>query len=152
MKKLSVLTLLPVIALTSCSKVDTEENKNLNSDSSMQELTWTKEVVIESKDELNNQITSTITTDENTEIIEVNAPYELPNWDKVRLEFYMEVKNWVVVWMWGISWKKWAQEKFVNWIIDQIVWKELKWLQVDTVSWASLVSYAFNEFLNTVNK
>jgi hypothetical protein len=36
---------------------------------------------------------------------------------------------------------------FTDKISKDLVWKTLSWLQIDTVSWASLVSWAFNTYL-----
>lgn len=148
MKKIATLAVLPVIALASCSKNEEVVNVTptpLESENSTQEQLSTQE-------NLNQNISSTSV---DSETMETEKSFEFSyekdgNIIPVSGKFVLE--NWVVTEM-IIDWvdlnTNTPLASFAKNAPAQIIWKELKWLQIDTVSWASYVTTWFNSFLAT---
>ena len=76
--------------------------------------------------------------------------YNLPNGMEVSLKWSLEVTWWKIT---NVSFEnpQWTQIKFAEWVPSKIIWKDLKWLKVDYVSWASLCTEAFNNFIDKIN-
>lgn len=151
MKKISYLFVVAIFALASCTKqnveqpnntIETPENESNVSSTSGSSSTWAQEA-------LNENISSGTTVNEwNVTKKEFNLSYTMPNWAEATMGWYITIDNWVVTWVWGMDWLQWPQKTFADAIWTEIIWKEVSWLQIDTISWASLVTSAFNDFLS----
>lgn len=151
MKKVSYLFVVAIFALASCTKqsveqtnntIETPENESNVSVDSGSSLTWTQEV-------LNENISSGTTVNEGSVTKkDFSLSYTMPNWAEATMSWYITIDNWVVTWVWWMEWLQGPQKTFAESIWNEIIWKEVSWLKIDTISWASLVTTAFNDFLS----
>lgn len=151
MKKIWALIALPVIALASCSKTEEVTNLNTTVDSTSTESVATQTTTWEV---LNENISST-TVDSATSQTEKSFEfvYEI-GWNKVPVKWKFILEDWKVKDMiidWADINGKNPIDSFAKNAPLQVIWKELKWLKIDTVSWASYVTVWFNQFLSTIN-
>lgn len=148
MKKIATLAVLPVIALASCWKNEEVVNVTptpLESENSTQEQSSTQE-------NLNQNISSTSV---DSETMETEKSFEFSyekdgNIIPVSGKFVLEngiVKDMIIDWV-DLTVES-PLASFAKNAPAQIIWKELKWLQIDTVSGASYVTTWFNSFLAT---
>ncbi len=152
MKKIAALAVLPVIALASCGKTETikqvtstptPSNGNQNNANAQNNSL---------NPNINTQVTNTawITTKE------FNLSYNLPNGKPLSFKWNLEIENWNVKSVNFpeydlINWKTY-EVQFAKKMQADLIGKQVKWLQYDGMSWASLTTKAFNDFLNTINK
>lgn len=151
MKKISYLFFIWLLPLASCSQ-EAINNENEWNQNAQNTVTWTIQNTltgenIQENQELNSEISVNEVENETAKKVDFTLEYTTPNGQKASLSWNMEVKNGVIVWVWGMEWLAWPQWEFAKWLWDEVIGKEIEWLQIDTISWASLVSYAFNEFL-----
>lgn len=157
MKKIAIAAILPVIALTSCNKepvqsekvdldsTSTNETENISSETN----SWVENV------ELNSWIVSSETSQNWEEVKYFWQNYVLPNGETATLAWKMTVVEWKIT---SIEFPDvdlesgYPQATFAKAIWEKVIWKELTWLQVDAVSWASLTTMAFNEYLKQFSK
>lgn len=150
MKKIATIAVLPIIALASCSK---EEQTLENSIETTNTQNTTELNTISNEETLNQDISSTTTDSEtidNERAFEFN--YEIwGNIVPVKWKFILEegkVKDMIFE---GIDLTQESPlSSFAKNAPAQVIWKELKWLQIDTVSGASYVTIWFNQFLSTL--
>lgn len=67
------------------------------------------------------------------------------------LKWKVNLENWIIKSVDVID----AQgpiKAFADWINSKVVWKNIEWLQVDTITGASLTTAAFNQYLKDLNK
>ncbi len=152
MKKIATLAVLPVIALASCSKwneAPVETSKNVDTTTSEVNTlneTWATE-------NLNNNISTTTTESWVINTKDFTFDYDL-YWTQVKVAWKFSLNKWVISSI-SFDWtefEKWQQplKMFTDKMSQDLVWKELKGLSIDTLSWASLVSWAFNKYLSSL--
>jgi len=147
MKKITTLALLPIIALTSCNKdetntsVETTTNTEVNSveNENIQNETLNENISVDSTDTNWNIKKTFILKNDNGTIL--NGTLEIADWKVMSINFIEDINSW-----------DWPAYKFAKKITDAIVWKEISnfTIPADVVSWASWVAYDFNDFLNTL--
>lgn len=170
MKKLGYIALLAIV-LASCSKTEQTPVETPTTDTTSSDTTSSVENT--SNEELNENIalnetsngeststevtstestweTATVaTTQSSSEKVNFDAGYTIPNGMNVSMTWYLEVKDWVIVWVGWMENAQGPQKNFAEWVWAKVIWKEIKGLQIDTISWASLTTAAFNKYLET---
>lgn len=153
MKKIVVLASLPVIALSSCGKEDNQKKEIVNNTAVN---TQTENKAVQETAPLNENISSWTTNESWLTIKEFKLTYDLPNGKPLNFNWSLEIENWVIKKVnfpeYDLENAKTYEVKFAKKIQSDLVWKTLKWLQYDGITWASLTTKAFNEYLNTINK
>lgn len=154
MKKIWALAILPIIALASCGKeeVNPVENTPVENNTSEVQDTNTLE---QSNTETLDQNISSVETDVATQDTErlFAFSYEIQgNIVPVSGKFLLENGKitGIVVDATDVENGKTPLDAFARNVWAQIIGKELKGLQVDTVSWASYVTVGFNSFLSSL--
>lgn len=83
------------------------------------------------------------------QIVEINKSYLF--WEhESSIVWFMALEDWIVKTI-EFPWSQWASKIFAENIWDQVIWKSLNWLKIDTISWASGASDAFNDFLTELD-
>lgn len=150
MKKLAIAAILPLVALTSCNKEQAQEVIETNTWNTNIDNTWSEASTWEV---LNSEISASTMTSSWVEVKNFSQKYLLPNGEDSVLAWKIQLENWIIKsiefpWLDLNSW--YPQATFAKAIWEKIIWKEIKWLQVDAVSWASLTTTAFNEYLKNL--
>jgi len=150
MKKLAIAAILPLVALTSCNKEQAQEVVESNTWNTNIDNTWSE---VSTWEVLNSEISASTMTASWVEIKNFSQKYLLPNGEESVLAWKIQLENWIIKsiefpWLDLNSW--YPQATFAKAIWEKIIWKEIKWLQVDAVSWASLTTTAFNEYLKNL--
>lgn len=130
-KKLWIIPFIWVIALAWCTQTS-EVNEENNEENMIQD---------QSQEE--------ISQNDNVEIIEINTTYWTPDWAEVPLNWRIFHENWIIKTV-EIDAVNWRQEWFNEYVSTNLEWQKLEWLKVDTVSRASLVTQAFNDFVSEI--
>lgn len=153
MKKLTTLAILPVIALASCSKnqeVKVEDTTTPDNTSQTQEV---KTENTTNTEILNENVAKTTTDTENAGEVNFEFIYEIQG-NKVPVKWKYTLTEGKVsdISIDGANTTnpQTPIDKFAVWVWEKVIWKELKWLKIDTVSWASYVTEWFNQFLSTL--
>lgn len=156
MKKIWALAILPIIALASCGKEEvTPVVENTPVENITPEVQPESTGSLESNTETLNQNISSVETDSATQDTErlfafsyEKDGYIIPVSGKFLLE-NGKISGIVVD---GVDLEKDRTpiSSFARNVPAQIVGKELKGLQVDTVSWASYVTVGFNNYLSSL--
>lgn len=153
MKKLTTLAVLPVIALASCSK---NEEVKVEDTTTQENSAQTQEVKVEETTTtwLNENVAKTTTDSENSSEKAFEFIYEIQG-NKVPVKWKYTLVDSKVTSI-TIDWANTQNpqtpiDKFAVWVWEKVIGKELKWLKIDTVSWASYVTAWFNQFLSTFN-
>lgn len=160
MKKIASIAILPIIALASCGK--NEETKvemtQTPSEVATPEVSPEVNVVSEvsSGETLNENVATTTTEQTGSTVKEFNLTYNLPDGRPLEFSGNIEIEDGKVK---SVNFPKYDltnpqsyEVKFAIKLQSDIVGKEVKGLQYDGMSGASLTTNAFNEFLNTINK
>lgn len=151
MKKITTLAVLPILALASCgTKNDTitEVKTSQTPETNTSAVTKTEPQV----QDLNPKVGFS----EESGAKPINFDYTLPNNQKVQVTWTIIIQSWAVAWI-SLDWVDASKsdtpiQKFASTTFPKIVWEPIKGLKVDSVSGASLVSEAFNNYLTTINK
>lgn len=150
MKKIWTLAILPIIALASCGKTQTEEETQIQVVPENMDMNYQDEVSFEDES-LNENISTVITDDTQNEKIFQFSYEKDGNIVPVSGKFFLD--NWIITGI-EVDWvdlnEKGPLVDFAKNVPAQIIGKSLSWLQVDTVSGASYVTVGFNEYLSTV--
>lgn len=85
------------------------------------------------------------------QVIDINEVYASPGWNFM-LKAKVTVEDGVITDIDVLSEENGSQKAFKKWAKWVVVWKQLSWLQIDTISGASLVTKAFNKAIKEVNK
>lgn len=160
MKKIQALALLPIIALASCGKGEETKTETTPTPSEVAIPEVTPEVTVvtqESTPETLNENIATATTQETwVSTKEFNLTYNLPDGRPLEFSGNLEIENGKII---SVNFPKYDltnpqsyEVKFAVKLQSDIIGKEVKGLQYDGMSGASLTTNAFNEFLNTINK
>lgn len=157
MKKIQAAAMLPLFALASCGTATQTPVEEVTMDGNLEvtdETTTDVEVNVETEEVPMNEEVSMVetTVESDVQTIEINAPYALPNGQQVSFTATLKVLNGFVVEVSGLEDKMWTQISFAEAFPNAILGKELKGLQIDAISGASLTTMAVNQFLNTVNQ
>ncbi|MDD5769436.1 MAG: hypothetical protein PHE25_00560 [Candidatus Gracilibacteria bacterium] len=164
MKKITTLAILPLMALASCSKNEekVETPKNTPIETTQQttpEVATPTEVTnsgTETQEILNQNISTGITNESGVSIKEFKLTYNLPDGKPLNFNGNLEIEGGKIK---SVNFPEYDlindqsyEVKFAQKLQSDIVGKEIKGLQYDGMSGASLTTNAFNEFLNTINK
>lgn len=159
MKKITTFAVLPLIALASCSK-NTETTPVVIPEVTPVSNTETV-TPVENKDmvqsgTLNEDITSSTTDTAWVVTKEFKLTYDLPDGKPLAFNGNLEIEAGKVK---AVNFPEYDLTKDVTYEVKfakkmqiDLVWKEIKWLQYDGMSGASLTTNAFNTYLNTINK
>ena len=153
-KKIAIIAVLPAIALASCGK---SENASQNQTQNNTPANNTQNANTSANNQalnqnINNQVTNTawITTKN------FNLTYTLPDGRPLTFKWNLEIDAGVIKLVnfpdYDLVNGKTYEVQFAQKMQKDLVWKQIKWLQYDGMSWASLTTKAFNDFLNTINK
>lgn len=150
MKKIATLAILPVIALASCGK----EEQTLDTSLETTNTQNTNEVNTSSTEETLNQDISLTTTDSETSETERTFEFSYEkDWNIISVSGKFIIENWVVKEMvvnWADLNEQTPLDMFGRIAPFHVVWKNLNWLQIDSISGASYVTIWFNQFLSTL--
>ncbi len=149
MKKFTALAILPVIFLTSCS--ETEQKVSTDKTVSNSPNIETKE-----NNSLDNNISTQITDSSGMVKKEFNLSYNLPDWRPLSFNWNLEIQNWVITAInfpeYNLTYGQWYEVEFAKKLQKDLIWKQIKGLQYDWMTWASLTTKAFSDYLSTINK
>lgn len=154
MKKIAVLAVLPTIALASCGK---SENASQNQAQNNAPANNTQNANIPVKDQtLNPNINTQVTSSDWITTKDFNLSYNLPDGRPLTFKWNLEIENWAVKAVnfpaYDLVNDKSYEVEFAKKMQADLIGKQIKWLQYDGMSGASLTTKAFNDFLNTINK
>ncbi len=152
MKKITTFAMLPLITLASCSKdttpvVTPEANPVAN-----EAIPEANPVANET---LNTQITTT-TNETGIVIKQFRLTYDLPDGQPLAFNGDIEIENGKIKSInfpeYDLSNDASYEVKFAKAMQVDLIGKEIKWLQYDGMSGASLTTDAFNKYLTTINQ
>jgi hypothetical protein len=105
---------------------------------------------------LNPQINSWVTDSTWIKIEEFKLTYNLPDGRPLKFNWNIEIENGKIKSLHfpelNLNDEKSYDVKFAKKMQSDLIWKEIKWLQYDGMTGASLTTNAFNTYLNTINK
>jgi hypothetical protein len=105
---------------------------------------------------LNPNINTRVTTTTWLTKKEFNLSCNLPNGKPLTFNWNLEIENWSVKAVnfpeYDLVNGKSYEVQIAKKMQADLIWKTVKWLQYDGMSWASSTTKAFNDFLNTINK
>lgn len=155
--KITLLLVSILLVLSWCASNQEEttwttewwNNSNQNDDNN-QEISKEDNEQINNADAVGASIENKDSSSEWVEIIEINRAYDLPNWQQNILKGELSIKDWIIKEI-EIE-KNWPKQTILSdKIWELVIWKSLSDAEIDTVSWATLTSYAFNEFIQELN-
>lgn len=160
-KKYSALGILPIIALTSCTGENSNDlDLNDSLDNLLEDNIWDNLIDLETsfvdwQEEWDIYLPEGI-SEESIDMgyswttKDFSISYLLPNATTANYSWKLFIENWVVVsiepvWTWTEK-----QREFFDGNMSNIIWSKLEDIEIDTVSWASLVSESFRWYLSSV--
>lgn len=157
MKKITTFAVLPLIALASCSKdTNTQYTSEENNPVTNTENVTPENTEMTQSWKLDENITPSTTDAAWVVTKEFKLMYDLPDGKPLKFNWSLEIEAGKVK---AVNFPEYDLEnaqtyevKFAKKMQIDLVWKELKWLQYDGMSGASLTTDAFNSYLNTINK
>lgn len=159
MKKITTFAVLPLIALASCSK-DTVTTPvvipEVTPVTNTETVTPVENTEMTQSWKLDENITSSTTDTAWVVTKEFKLAYDLPDGKPLVFNGNLEIEAGKIK---AVNFPEYDLEnaqtyevKFAKKMQIDLVWKEVKWLQYDGMSGASLTTGAFNKYLNTINK
>lgn len=159
MKKIQALALLPIIALASCGKNEevTVETQKETTPVATTEVTSTPTEVTSQETPVEDEGTGETLNSGITAIpVATEQPYEFTyklGDQIIPVKWVFSIADWKVASMSIDGFKpgdKWPFAEFAKNVPFAVIGKELKGLKIDSISWASLTSAGFNEYLATL--
>lgn len=151
MKNFSFISILFIFVLSSCW----QQNWNPQVNNSPKTV-WGNQITIKENNSLDNNISAQVTDSSGMVKKEFNLSYNLADWRPLEFSWNLQIENWTIKSVEFpnydlVNWQ-WYEVEFAKKIQKDLIWKQIKGLQYDWMTWASLTTKAFNEFLNTINK
>lgn len=75
-----------------------------------------------------------------------NKWFKWKNWDLEYLKWVILVESWNIIDI-NFDSSQNSNKQFSNIVKNLVVWKEIKWLKIDSISWASYETQALNTVL-----